>query len=93
MSANLTDRVVALFISRPNRWIDAHEIAKAGGFAGWRSRISDARARGMSIRNHQRTVRTADGVKVYRVTEYMFMPRPPATLLEIAEAQNQEAAC
>jgi len=41
--ASRTLAVLALFQSRPNEWIDVHELAHVGGFCSWRTRISDAR--------------------------------------------------
>ncbi len=40
---SLEDRVLALFRSRPLRWIAWTELAEAGGACAWRTRISDAR--------------------------------------------------
>lgn len=39
----LTTRVLRLFLSRPGAWIDVYELAGVGGFAGWRTRVSQAR--------------------------------------------------
>ncbi len=38
-----TQKVIALFESRPKEWIDVKELAQVGGFAAWRSRIAEAR--------------------------------------------------
>lgn len=38
-----TQKVIALFKSRPLEWLTVQELAQVGGFAAWRSRISDAR--------------------------------------------------
>jgi hypothetical protein len=38
-----TQDVLALFKASPGRWIDVHTLAHVGGFAAWRSRVSDAR--------------------------------------------------
>jgi len=35
--------VVDLFSLRPGVWIDVVALAKVGGFAAWRTRVSDAR--------------------------------------------------
>jgi hypothetical protein len=57
-----TDRVAALFKSMPGQWIDARVIAQVGGFAAWRTRISNARiAYGMDIRNRTRWEETPIG--------------------------------
>jgi hypothetical protein len=85
----LTDRVMALFMANPGRWLDGHLIAREGGYAAWRSRISEARARGLDIRNRQRIVKTDGGTRLFKVTEYRYTP--PADLLEIAERPAQEA--
>jgi hypothetical protein len=79
-----TDRVADLFRSMPGQWIDGRTLAQVGGFAAWRSRVSDARlAYGMDIRNRQRR-ETRDGREVV-VTEYCYFPQPRA--LEHAEDQ------
>lgn len=38
-----TAKVIALFQSRPKEWIEVHELAAVGGFAAWRTRVSEAR--------------------------------------------------
>lgn len=37
------DDVIAYFRARPGIWIEAAELARVGGFCGWRTRVSDAR--------------------------------------------------
>ncbi len=39
----LNEKVKALFLSKPNRWISVKELAKHGGFAAWRTRVSQVR--------------------------------------------------
>jgi len=91
---SILDALVAFLLTHPNVWHDGRVFAERFGYAGWRTRISEARTqRQMDIRNRVRTVRTGDRTKLYRVTEYMFVPRAPRTLLEIAEAAVQEATC
>ncbi len=41
--ANKTADVLALFRRKPLTWIGVHELAHVGGFAAWRTRVSDAR--------------------------------------------------
>lgn len=38
-----TDKLLALFRSRPMEWIDVRELAAVGGFAAWRSRVVEVR--------------------------------------------------
>lgn len=38
-----TQDLVAYFIARPGVWIEAHELARVGGFCSWRTRVSEAR--------------------------------------------------
>lgn len=38
-----TTDILELFKARPGVWIDVHELAHVGGFASWRSRVSEAR--------------------------------------------------
>ena len=37
------DRVKALFLSKPAKWISVKQLAKVGGFASWRTRVSEVR--------------------------------------------------
>jgi hypothetical protein len=39
-----TEAILDLLRSRRGQWIDIHELARAGGFSAWRTRVSDARA-------------------------------------------------
>ena len=51
-------RVKALLESRSGQWVDGREIAKVGGYAAYRTRISDLRLlHGLTIENRVRTVR------------------------------------
>ncbi len=84
----LTDRLVGLFVEHPGEWLDGRLLAKTAGFAGWRTRVSDARRRGLDIQNRVRTVRGADGTS-YRVTEYRYLP---SSLLELVDVQFQQEA-
>lgn len=65
----LTDRVRALFVQKPNTWIDGRELARVGGYAGWRTRLSECRRTyAMDIENvvlHR---------KDYRITRYRYTP-------------------
>jgi hypothetical protein len=94
MSDKLTmvDRLEASFRARPWTWIDGRELGRVAGFYGWRSRVSDLRARGLRITNRIRRIKTTDGVTVAQVSEYRF--EPPTNLLDLAEARSQtEASC
>jgi len=93
MTGNLTlaDRLEALFRTHAGEWLDGRLLARTAGYAGWRTRVSDLRKRGLSIENRVRTVRTTNGDSVFRVTEYCYRP---ASLLDVAEAPTSEAtAC
>jgi hypothetical protein len=82
-----TDRVAQLFRDMPGQWIDARTIAQVGGFAAWRTRISNARiAYGMDIRNRTRWEETPIGG--FTVTEYCYFPDPQPRALSEAEAQE-----
>ena len=39
----LTDRVHAYLLACAGDWVDARDLARIGGFGGWRTRVSDAR--------------------------------------------------
>ncbi len=65
----LTERVRALFISRPNEWVDGRELAQVGGYAAWRTRLSECRKRyGMRLENQ--VIRHED----YTVSRYRYRP-------------------
>jgi len=88
----LTDRVVELFKRNPNVWLRERRIMQAGGWCGFRSRITDARKRGLDIINKTWRETGPDGV-TYTCSAYMYRP---ADLLEIAEGaadSTTEAAC
>lgn len=69
---SLTDRIAAVFEGRPGEWIDAHDLLKVGGFAGWRTRISELRTqRGLTIQNRVRYVKTSSGW--IKVSEYRWV--------------------
>ena len=58
MTDRFVDRVAHLLMSRKGRWVEVHQIAAVGGFASWRSRISDARrVFGLTIENRLRRVK------------------------------------
>ena len=59
---SLADRVVELFRENPNRWIRERQIMAVGGTAGFRSRIDDARKRGLNIVDRTRRKAGRDGV-------------------------------
>lgn len=37
------EKVKALFLSKPYKWISVKELAKVAGFASWRTRVSETR--------------------------------------------------
>ncbi len=39
----LNQRVHDLFMSKPAKWLSVKQLAKVGGFSGWRSRVSQVR--------------------------------------------------
>lgn len=66
---SLTEHVRELFVSRPNEWIDGRELAKVGGYAAWRTRLSECRREfGMVIENT--VIRHED----YTVSKYRYVP-------------------
>jgi hypothetical protein len=84
---SLTDALVHFLRCHPNVWYDGRRFMQIAGAYGWRSRVSDARHRGLDIRNRQRRVKTPDG-RAYVISEYRYVPR---TLLDVAEVQTSEA--
>lgn len=77
MADTFTDAVADVFRARPNEWIDARELMGIGGMYAWRTRISDARKRGMVIENEWHTVHTADG-GTCRVSRYRWVTEQAA---------------
>ena len=66
---SLTERVRALFLSRPGEWLDGRAIAQVGGYAGWRTRVSDCRRKfSMQIEN------TVERHEDYTVSRYRYVP-------------------
>ena len=55
----LVDKMARHFRLTPNVWIDVMELAQIGGIGGWRTRVSEARHRGLNIQ--QRLIRWPDG--------------------------------
>lgn len=39
----MAQRVAQHLLSRPGTWVDAHDLLQIGGFAAWRTRISECR--------------------------------------------------
>lgn len=76
---SLNDRLAAYFKSRPNVWIDGRQLAEVGGYAAFRTRVSNLRRqRGMTIENrwHDECVRG----RKFRVTEYRLVVSEPEQL-------------
>ena len=64
----LAKKVAEVFLSRPNEWIDMHELARVGGTGGWSVRVREVRRlAGLNLENRQYT---RDG---YRVSEYRWV--------------------
>ena len=50
------EAIRALFVARPHDWIDGRQLAQVGGYAAWRTRVSDCRRQfGMRIENEVET--------------------------------------
>ena len=73
------DKVEALFRSRVNEWINAHDFEGPGGSFAWRTRISDCRLkRKMYIENkEQRNERNEVVGSWYRFLEHAPLGRDP----------------
>ena len=66
----LNDRLATFFKAWPNQWIDARELLNIGGFAGWRTRVSDLRRRPYHMQIENRTRR----INQRTVSEYRYSP-------------------
>ena len=66
------ENVRTLLVARSGEWVDGRELARVGGFAAWRTRLSDCRRQfGMRIENE--TIRHEH----YTVTRYRYLPQEP----------------
>lgn len=68
---NRRERVHAYLVACAGTWVDARDLARIGGFAGWRTRVSEARQ-----------VARQDGADIvnrcfdrdgYRVSQYRYV--------------------
>ncbi len=69
-----TQAVMDLFALRPGVWIDVVALAKVGGFAAWRTRVSDARKA-----FEKDGLGTVQWNRQVRGSMYRFVPLPPKT--------------
>lgn len=69
------EQLEAFFKARPNVWIDGLDLEFAGKYA-WRSRVSDLRRPPftMTIENRERWKYGAHGEKLWKVSEYRYVP-------------------
>jgi hypothetical protein len=67
--ASLTDRVAAYFRALPNCWINARELTTVGGFAAWRTRVSELRKPPYAMTIENRTRREGG----YTISEYRWV--------------------
>lgn len=66
---SLTDRLEALFRSRPGDWLSMAELAAVGGLGGWRTRCSDLRLR--------RAMHIEHNGKNGSASRHRFLPQAP----------------
>jgi len=71
--ANHTTAVLDLFLARPCDWIDVRTLADVGGFAAWRTRVSDAR----QIVTDRRCGAIEWNNQI-KASAYRYVPAPPA---------------
>jgi len=67
-----TAAVLAWFLAHPSAWIGVRRLADIGGFAAWRTRVSDARQI-VSDRGLGRIVWNEDS----KDSQYRYLPAPP----------------
>ena len=72
--------VASLFRAHPGEWIDGRDLARVGGYAAWRTRVSECRRDGMVIEND--VIREPN----LTITRYRYVPPTPqqARLWEVA---------
>jgi hypothetical protein len=78
-----TAHVLDYFRARPNTWIDVHTLAYIGGFAAWRTRVSDARK---TVKEDGGDIEWNGSV---RQSAYRYVPRPERPEPAEAVAVNQ----
>lgn len=70
VTLSLCGRVAALFKAYPNQWLDGRQIAQVGGYAAWRTRVSDLRRAPFNMVIENETVRHEG----YTVSRYKYVP-------------------
>jgi hypothetical protein len=71
----LNDAVEQLLTAHAGEWVDARQIAAVGGFAAWRTRISNLRTlRGLNIENRVRMIVDLQG-RTFKVSEYRLLSK------------------
>lgn len=75
---SFTQHVADYFKARPMEWISAVALESVGGRQGWRTRVSDCRLElGMAIENRVTRLTDSEG-KPWTLSEYRYVPDPPA---------------
>jgi hypothetical protein len=64
-----TDKAVTMFRTSPYVWFSAVELSHQLGLCGWRTRVSDARKRGLHIENKQ--IHSADTGRILSFYQYI----------------------
>jgi len=79
------DDIIALFQSKPLQWIGVHELAHVGGFASWRTRVSEAR---QVIEKDGGSLKWNEDC---RKSAYMFLPYVPVARAADVQPPDQPA--
>ena len=65
--------VYDLLSARRGQWVDGRELAKVGGYAAWRTRVSDLRRLyGLTVENRE-SRRTLTSGETVAVSEYRLL--------------------
>lgn len=70
----LTEQVAAILRARPHQWINGHEFAKVGGYAGWSARLRDLRKPPYNWTIENRVKRCEFMGQRWTETEYRYIP-------------------
>lgn len=81
----LTEQVAAIFRAKPNQWIDGHEFAKVGGYAGFTARIRDLRKAPYHWTIENEVTRHDFMGRRWTETKYRYVPK-----LDIDTAQRRD---
>ena len=70
---SLNERVAAYLRAREGQWVDGWELARVGGYAAWRWRVSDLRKPPYNLVIENKVTVVTDGSRRFKVSEYRLI--------------------